>query len=59
LSDAKLVLTEDLIREMLRQKKASGIVDEAQFDEIEETLAGEDPDPDGDEDAPAKPDTKH
>jgi ribosome maturation factor RimP len=54
LSDAKLILTEDLIREMLRQKKASGIVDEAQFDEIEETLAG-----DGDDDAPETPDTKH
>jgi ribosome maturation factor RimP len=54
LSDAKLILTEDLIREMLRQKKASGIVDEAQFDEIEETLAGE-----GDDDAPETPDTKH
>ena len=59
LSDAKLVLTDDLIREMLRQKKASGIVDETQFDEIEETLAGEGDDPDGDDDAPAKPDTKH
>jgi ribosome maturation factor RimP len=35
LSDAKLVLTEDLIREMLRQRKAAGIVDETQFDEIE------------------------
>ena len=35
LSDAKLVLTEDLIREMLRQKKAAGIVDESKFDEIE------------------------
>jgi ribosome maturation factor RimP len=35
LSDAKLVLTDDLIREMLRQRKAAGIVDESQFDEIE------------------------
>jgi ribosome maturation factor RimP len=35
LSDAKLVLTEELIREMLRQRKAAGIVDETQFDEIE------------------------
>lgn len=34
LSDAKLVLTDDLIRDMLRQKKAAG-VDETQFDEIE------------------------
>lgn len=59
LSDAKLVLTEELIREMLRQKKASGIVDEAQFDEIEETLAGEEPESEGDEDAPDSPETKH
>ncbi|MGB8623983.1 MAG: ribosome maturation factor RimP [Paracoccaceae bacterium] len=35
LSDAKLVLTEELIREMLRQRKAAGIVDEDQFDDIE------------------------
>jgi ribosome maturation factor RimP len=35
LSDAKLVLTDDLIREMLRQRKTAGIVDESQFDEIE------------------------
>lgn len=35
LSDAKLVLTDELIAEMLRQKKASGAIDETQFDEIE------------------------
>ncbi len=35
LSDAKLVLTEELIREMLRQKKAAGILDDTEFDEIE------------------------
>lgn len=35
LSDAKLVLTDELIDEMLRQKKASGSIDETQFDEIE------------------------
>jgi len=41
LSDAKLVLSDDLIREMLRQRKAAGIVvddadlDESEFDEIE------------------------
>lgn len=34
LSDAKLVLTDDLIREMLRQRKASGAINEDQFDEI-------------------------
>ncbi len=35
LSDAKLVLSDELIREMLRQRKAAGIVDEDKFDEIE------------------------
>ena len=35
LSDAKLVLTDDLIAEMLKQRKASGSFDEADFDEIE------------------------
>ena len=35
LTDAKLVLTEELIAEMLRQKKAAGIIDEDMFDEIE------------------------
>lgn len=35
LSDAKLILTDELIAEMLRQKKAAGIIDETQFDEIE------------------------
>jgi ribosome maturation factor RimP len=36
LSDAKLILTDELIREMLRARKAAGIIDETQFDEIEE-----------------------
>jgi ribosome maturation factor RimP len=35
LSDAKLILTDDLIKEMLRQRKASGAIDETQFDDIE------------------------
>jgi len=35
LSDAKLVLTDDLIKEMLRQRKASGALNEDEFDEIE------------------------
>lgn len=34
LSDAKLVLTDELIKEMLRQRKASGAIDETKFDEI-------------------------
>ena len=44
LSDAKLVLTDDLIREMLRQRKASGnapdgSLDETKFDDIEEVTS--------------------
>ena len=35
LSDAKLVLTDDLIAEMLRQKKTTESIDETQFDDIE------------------------
>lgn len=44
LEDAKLVLTDDLVRETLRQRKAAGIapdVDESQYDEIQ-TVDGED-----------------
>ncbi len=50
LSDAKLILTDALISEMLRQKKVAEPQD-GQFDEIEET--------DGDEDAEPTPETKH
>ncbi len=35
LADAKLMLTEDLITEMLRQRKTTGEIDETKFDEIE------------------------
>ncbi len=35
LSDAKLVLTDELIRDMLRQRKAAGTLNEENFDEIE------------------------
>lgn len=35
LTDAKLVLTDELIKEMLRQRKASGAIDETQFDELQ------------------------
>lgn len=48
LSDAKLILTDELIAEMLRQRKAAGTFDEADFDEIE---TDEGPEPDQ-EDAP-------
>lgn len=52
LSDAKLILTDELIAEMLRQRKASGAIDESQFTDIEE-FEGEEEDP---SDAP---ETKH
>ena len=35
LSDAKLILTDELIAEMLRQRKEAGTINEADFDEIE------------------------
>ena len=54
LSDAKLILTDELIAEMLRQRKAAGIVDENEFDEIEETEGDEDED-----DASDTPETRH
>lgn len=41
LADAKLILTDELIAEMLRQKKATGAVDEAAFDTIEEETSEE------------------
>lgn len=37
LSDAKLVLTDELISEMLRQRKASGEINQDDFDDIETT----------------------
>lgn len=37
LADAKLVLTDDLITEMLRQKKVAEGIDETDFDEIDES----------------------
>lgn len=53
LSDAKLILTDDLIAEMLRQRKATGVFDEAEFDEIE-TSEGDEAD-----EADEPPVTKH
>ena len=44
LAEAKLILTDDLIRDVLRAKKAAGIVDESQFDEIETEDAGSEED---------------
>ena len=56
LSDAKLILTDDLIAEMLRQKKDSGNFDPADFDEIDETEGEEVEASESDDDAPV---TKH
>ncbi len=42
LADAKLVLTDDLIRETLRGRKDAGQIDEAQFDAVEEIIEGDD-----------------
>ncbi|WP_116132905.1 ribosome maturation factor RimP [Tropicimonas sp. IMCC34043] len=44
LSDAKLVLTDELIREMLNQRKHAGVIDEAGFDEVQTFLASDDTD---------------
>ena len=41
LADAKLVLTDDLIRDVLRSRKDAGQVDETQFDEIETIIDGQ------------------
>ena len=51
LSDAKLILTEDLITEMLRQRKAQGI-DPDKFDSIEDETDSEDTE--GDDVPPTK-----
>ncbi|MDD9717112.1 ribosome maturation factor RimP [Dinoroseobacter sp. PD6] len=45
LSDAKLVLTDDLIRDVLKGRKDAGQVDEAQFDEIQTIIDGDDEPP--------------
>ena len=50
LSDAKLILTDELIAEMLRQRKAAGTINEDDFDEIQTE--------EGDDDEPLEP-TKH
>ena len=42
LSDAKLVLTDDLIKEMLRQRKAARTLNETKFDKIETEASEED-----------------
>ena len=46
LADAKLILTDELIAEMLKQKKASGEFDENAFDEVQTSEQDEDDLPD-------------
>jgi ribosome maturation factor RimP len=41
LSDAKLILTDELIREVLRARKDKGQIDESQFDEVKTLMDGE------------------
>jgi len=41
LSDAKLVLTDELIRDVLRKRKDAGQIDEAQYDEVETIIDGD------------------
>ena len=41
LSDAKLVLTDDLIRDVLKSRKDRGQIDEAQFDSVETFMEDE------------------
>lgn len=56
LSDAKLVLTDELIRDVLRGRKDAGLIDQEQFDEVQTIIDGED---DSDEAAPAASEEKH
>lgn len=57
LSDAKLILTDELIAEMLRQKKADPAFDASAFDEVDETEGDEAVD--SDDAADETPVTKH
>jgi ribosome maturation factor RimP len=41
LSDAKLVLTDELIRDVLKSRKDAGDIDETQFDEVQQIVDGE------------------
>ena len=44
LSDAKLVLTDDLIRDVLKGRKDAGQIDEKQFDEVQTIVDGQEDD---------------
>ena len=41
LADAKLILTDDLIRSVLKSRKDAGQIDETQYDEIQTIVDGE------------------
>ncbi|MEM1237495.1 MAG: ribosome maturation factor RimP [Pseudomonadota bacterium] len=41
LADAKLVLTDDLIRDVLKGRKDAGQIDDTQFDEVERIVEGQ------------------
>ena len=41
LTDAKLVLTDDLIRDVLKSRKDAGEIDETQFDEVQQIVDSE------------------
>ncbi|MCG6884933.1 MAG: ribosome maturation factor RimP [Silicimonas sp.] len=41
LADAKLVLTDELIRDVLKARKDAGTIDETQFDEVETVMDGD------------------
>jgi len=47
ISDAKLVLTDDLIRDVLRGRKDQGLIDETAFDAVERVIDGTDDDTTG------------
>jgi len=44
LTDAKLMLTDDLIRDVLKARKDAGVIDESQFDEVQTYLEDDDTD---------------
>ncbi len=55
LADAKLVLTDELIRAVLKGRKDQGLIDQAQFDEVQQVLDDETGETgDGAADAPAR-----
>lgn len=58
LSDAKLILTDELIAEMLRQKKASGVLPDGELDESQFDAIEDDDDHGEEDDAPSAP-TRH